>query len=84
MPASSRSGSCAELDAATPQDAANARIARATGLQIINISVRHTRARVGRWTYDGKVTETEGEPPTFSYTDRQGRNITTARFTPLD
>ncbi|MEW2434246.1 hypothetical protein AB0952_08695 [Streptomyces caniferus] len=84
MPATSRAVSSAELDAATPQDAANARIARAAGLQIISIDIRYIRARVGRWTYDGKITETEGELATFSYTDRRGRPRTATRFTPHD
>ncbi|MFD3422082.1 hypothetical protein [Streptomyces decoyicus] len=69
MPESSRSTSPAAPDA--PK------------LKIVSIHIRYSRARVGRWTYDGKVTRVEGEPPSFAYTDRQGRDITTTRFTPL-
>ncbi|MFH0246388.1 hypothetical protein ACGRHY_29105 [Streptomyces sp. HK10] len=57
---------------------------QAAGLPIFRVHVRYARARVGRWTYDGKVTQTEGQPSTFSYTDRRNRKRTTTRFTPLD
>jgi hypothetical protein len=69
--------------AATAEDAANARAVQAAGLPIVSIHIRYVRARVGRWTYDGKVAEVEGEAPVFSYNDRQERPRQTTRFTPL-
>ncbi|GAA3087302.1 hypothetical protein GCM10020000_87660 [Streptomyces olivoverticillatus] len=50
----------------------------------MRIYVRYTRARVGRWTYDGKAVEADGSPARFTYTDRRGNTVSTTRFTPLD
>ncbi|MEU5430801.1 hypothetical protein AB0H73_35085 [Streptomyces olivoreticuli] len=53
-------------------------------MRVVRVHVRCTRARVGRWTYDGKAVETDGSPARFTYTDRRGTTVSATRFTPLD
>ncbi|MFI7089512.1 hypothetical protein ACIBUR_38740 [Streptomyces anulatus] len=70
--------------AATPQDAVNEQVARSAGLRLTHINVRYARAKVGRWEYDGRINETEGNAPVFHYTDRAHQTRSTTRFKELD
>ncbi len=65
---------------ATPEDAANAARLGPRD-RVVTIEVEYTRAKVGRWHYDGKVSRVDGGTPAFAYRDRQGRQRTTDRFT---
>ncbi|WP_432156031.1 hypothetical protein [Streptomyces sp. bgisy153] len=65
---------------ATPEDAANA-ATLSPGVRVVTIEIEYTRAKVGRWYYDGKVSRVRGGAQTFEYRDRQGREQITNRFT---
>ncbi|MEO3976683.1 hypothetical protein [Streptomyces sp. CAU 1734] len=67
---------------ATPEDAANAAKLH-PGDRVVTIEIEYIRARVGRWQYDGKVSRVDGSTQTFAYRDRQGRERTTNRFSPV-
>lgn len=42
---------------------------------------REVTAKVGRWTYEGVVTDSPNHGPQFTYTNRKGVQVTTTKFT---
>lgn len=44
---------------------------------------REVTAKVGRWTYEGVITDSPTEGPQFTYTSKKGVQTTTTRFTKI-
>ena len=42
---------------------------------------REVTAKVGRWTYEGVITDSPTEGPQFTYTSKKGVQTTTTKFT---
>lgn len=44
---------------------------------------KQVTAKVGRWTYEGVITDSPTEGPQFTYTSKKGVQTTTTRFTKI-
>lgn len=46
-----------------------------------HVTPREVTAKVGRWTYEGVITDSPTEGPQFTYTSKKGVQTTTTKFT---